>query len=154
MPRELEKALLLAAAVHAGQRDKAGAPYILHPIRVMQAMAPYYGEVGMVAGILHDTLEDTETTVADLRRCGVPEDAIAAVEVVTKRPEEETNYVAFIERIATSGNRLAIALKDADLADNMDLTRLGHPPTRKDEARTFKYQCARERLALALELTP
>ena len=63
----LEKALILAAKAHTGQVDKGGAPYILHPIRVMLACE---GEKEKIVALLHDTLEDTALTAADLRRAG------------------------------------------------------------------------------------
>ena len=52
----LEKALILAAKALTGQVDKGGAPYILHPIRVMLACE---GEKEKIVALLHDTLEDT-----------------------------------------------------------------------------------------------
>ena len=58
----LEKALILAAKAHTGQVDKGGAPYILHPIRVMLACE---GEKEKIVALLHDTLEDTALTAAD-----------------------------------------------------------------------------------------
>ena len=67
----LEKALILAAKAHTGQVDKGGAPYILHPIRVMLACE---GEKEKIVALLHDTLEDTALTAADLRRAGFSEE--------------------------------------------------------------------------------
>lgn len=69
--------------------------------------------------------------------------------MVTKRPDEEggnDGYSRFIERIALSGSKVAIRVKLADLADNLDLSRLGREPTVKDHARSAKYTRARERL--------
>ena len=72
----LEKALILAAKAHTGQVDKGGAPYILHPIRVMLACEE---EKEKIVALLHDTLEDTALTAADLRRAGFPEEIVQAV---------------------------------------------------------------------------
>ena len=69
----LEKALILAAKAHTGQVDKGGAPYILHPIRVMLACE---GEKEKIVALLHDTLEDTALTAADLRRAGFSEEIV------------------------------------------------------------------------------
>ena len=69
---------------------------------------------------MHDVLEDTDETRDSLRAAGVSAEVIDAVEVLTKRPEEEGDaYPAFIERVATSGNAGALAVKQADLRDNL-----------------------------------
>lgn len=61
----LELAIQLAAAAHNDQTDKAGQPYILHPLRVMLAMAT---EEERLAAVLHDVLEDCrDITIGDLR---------------------------------------------------------------------------------------
>ena len=148
----LEKAIAFARSIHAGQLDKGGGVYIDHPLRVMEAVRPH-GRDAMIAAVLHDTLEDGGITVEDLRAQGFPEDAIQAVAVVTKRPDEEDGaegYSRFIERIALSGSKVAIRVKLADLADNLDLSRLGREPTAKDQARSAKYARARERLETAV----
>lgn len=80
----LEKALILAAKAHTGQVDKGGAPYILHPIRVMLACE---GEKEKIVALLHDTLEDTALTAADLRRAGFSEEIVQAVCCLTRRAE-------------------------------------------------------------------
>src|ERR1700752_2724217 len=87
----LERAIELAARAHAGQRDKEGLPYVLHPLRVMMAVGP--GDAQIVA-VLHDTLEDTDLTEDDLRREGFSEDIIAAVKAVTRgKSERYSEYV-------------------------------------------------------------
>ena len=57
----LEDAIAIAAVVHKGQVDKAGAPYILHPLRLMMRMP---GPEAQIAAVLHDVLKpflnDTE----------------------------------------------------------------------------------------------
>ena len=60
----LEKAIEIAARAHAGQVDKAGQPYILHPIRVMLRMG---SEAERITGVLHDVIEDSDVTLEDLR---------------------------------------------------------------------------------------
>jgi len=59
----LEKAIQCAVKAHAGQKDKAGAPYILHPLRIMMKMD---NQAGMIAAVLHDVVEDSSVTLADL----------------------------------------------------------------------------------------
>jgi (p)ppGpp synthase/HD superfamily hydrolase len=148
----VEKARALAARVHAGQTDKGGHPYLDHPLRVAESVRGE-GRDAMVAAILHDVIEDGGISAAELRAEGFPEAAVQAVEIVTKRNGEhgdEEGYRRFIERVATSGSRLAMIVKLADLADNSDLSRLGREPTAKDLARARKYEQSRRRLLAAL----
>ena len=88
---------------------------------------------------LHDVLEDTNETRASLLAAGVSADTVDAVEVLTKRKEEKGDaYPAFIERVAASGNLAALAVKQADLKDNLR-------PGKPDGAE--KYQTALLRLS-------
>jgi len=113
----LETAILLAAQAHQGQVDKAGKPYILHPLRMMLALQ---SEHEMMAAVLHDVVEDTPHTLDDLQQLGFPAPVLAAVECLTRRADE--TYEMFIERLRP--NSLARAVKLADLEDNMDVRRL------------------------------
>jgi (p)ppGpp synthase/HD superfamily hydrolase len=130
----LEDALALAAQAHKGQIDKAGEPYILHPIRLMLRVPD---EPARIVALLHDVIEDTPTTMDDLRAAGYPEDVLAALDCVTRRHDE--TYEEFIDRIAP--NELARRVKLADLADNMDLSRLPEI-TEKDRNRLERYKAA------------
>lgn len=136
----LEKAIALAATAHQGQKDKAGAPYILHPLRIMLRMD---SELAMMVAVLHDVVEDTSITLKDLRDMDFPETVVAAVDSLTRRPEE--SYEAFIERVKL--NSLARKVKLADLEDNMDLRRLQHV-TDRDKQRWDRYVKASQALAL------
>lgn len=138
----LEKAISMAANAHAGQLDKGGQPYILHPIRVMLQCETI--EEKTVA-MLHDLLEDTDTTEADLRAAGFSDAVIEAVLLLTK--EKGADYMAYIARICE--NRLAARVKLADLTDNMDLNRLPGL-TRRDFERLEKYILAKHRVEQAL----
>ena len=134
----LEKAIRLAVEAHGGQVDKAGDPYILHPLRMMfQMKAPSE----KIAAVLHDIVEDTGWTLDMLRREGFSEVVIEAVDNLTRRPDE--SYEAFIERAAR--NPIARRVKLADLEDNMDVRRLGKM-TEKDQARLARYQDAWRKL--------
>jgi (p)ppGpp synthase/HD superfamily hydrolase len=113
----LETAISIAVQAHQGQFDKSGQPYILHPLRVMFRCE---GDLARTVAILHDVIEDTSTTVEDLRTSVFSEEVLAAPDCVTKC-EGET-YEAFVERAA--GNPIARQVKLADLEDNMDLRRL------------------------------
>jgi (p)ppGpp synthase/HD superfamily hydrolase len=146
MTGTLERAIAIAAVAHEGQVDKAGAPYILHPLRMMLAVTT---PEARMAAVLHDVVEDTAVTLADLRREGFPEAVLAAVGVLTKREGED--YEAFIQRVAP--NPIAREVKLADLRDNSDLSRITEP-TEKDQARIGKYRKAIEYLQSLGKGTP
>jgi (p)ppGpp synthase/HD superfamily hydrolase len=130
----LERAILLATQAHQGQKDKAGAPYILHPLRVMLQMS---SETEMVTAVLHDVLEDTPWTLEKLREEGFPPEMLEALDCLTRRSGE--NYDAFITRVA--GNQLARKVKLSDLEDNLNLRRL-EMLTDQDQARLRRYHQA------------
>ena len=127
----LENAIKLAASVHAGQKDKAGQPYILHPLRVMLQMD---SELERITAVLHDVIEDSDMGFDDLRREGFSKPVIEAVESVTKRPQED--YEDFVKRAGR--HPVGKKVKLADLKDNLDFTRL-KKITDKDVARAEKY---------------
>ena len=132
----LERAIAIASQAHEGQVDKAGAPYILHPLRMMLSVDT---PEARMAAVLHDVVEDTPITLDQLRADGFPATVIEAVEALTKRPEEENDYEAFIRRVAP--NPLARQVKLADLRDNCDASRIAQP-TEKDRRRIEKYKRA------------
>ena len=113
----LEKALGIALIAHAGQKDKAGAPYILHPLRLMMTAEEPDTQV---TALLHDVLEDSELTEDDLNQAGIPEHIAAAVAALTRQIDE--TYEEFIARIAE--DPLARRVKILDIQDNLNLKRL------------------------------
>jgi (p)ppGpp synthase/HD superfamily hydrolase len=130
----LDAAIALASRVHAGQVDKAGKPYILHPLRLMMK---FDGLEEQLVSLLHDVVEDGDVTLDELRKLGIPEAAVTAIDCLTKREGEF--YEQFIARIRP--NPLATQVKIADIHDNLDLTRL--PVVRdKDLERAAKYHRA------------
>jgi (p)ppGpp synthase/HD superfamily hydrolase len=132
----LEQAIAIAVKSHSGQVDKAGEPYILHPLRVMFSLNT---ESERIAGVLHDVVEDSQVSIEDLIACGFSKEVIDAIKAVTKRPEEENSdegYQNFVARAAA--NPIARRVKIADLRDNMDVTRLGDISD-KDARRLGKY---------------
>lgn len=131
----LERAIQIAAAAHAGQIDKAGQPYILHPLRVMLAVTTTDERI---AAVLHDAVEDTNITLEQLRAESFSPAVVEAVDALTKRPGE--NRIAAAKRAAA--NRIARVVKLADNADNMDLSRIPNP-SKKDFARLKEYQVVR-----------
>ncbi|EIC29586.1 MULTISPECIES: HD domain-containing protein [Methylomicrobium] len=132
----LEKAIEIAVKAHAGQLDKAGQPYILHPIRVMLAVDSPYERL---AAILHDVVEDTGISFEDLADENFPAEVIEAVRALTKEPGESRIEAA--ERAVR--NPIARAVKLADVADNMNLSRIAEP-TEKDRERLREYQAVRK----------
>lgn len=135
---DLDTALALAVEAHRGQLDKAGQPYILHPLRVMARVST---PTERLVAVLHDVVEDSPTTLDDLRRAGFSDEVVRAVDFLTRREDE--SYEAFIERVA--GDPLARRVKLADLEDNMTLTRLAELDARAME-RLGRYLRAYRRL--------
>ena len=115
----LERAIELATLAHRGQVDKAGRPYILHPLELMSRFADADADAKIVA-VLHDTIEDSDLDAAALRAKGFSEPVVDAVLALTRRSHE--SYDEFIERVRT--NPLARRVKIADLEHNMDVRRL------------------------------
>jgi (p)ppGpp synthase/HD superfamily hydrolase len=132
----LERAIAIAAEAHAGQVDKAGAPYILHVLRVMMRVETAEERI---AAVLHDVVEDCGLTLAQLRAEGFPEAAIEGVAAVTRRDGE--SYEDFVLR--AKAHPVGRRVKLADLADNSDLSRLPEI-TPRDQARLDKYRRAIE----------
>ena len=130
----LERAIVIAAEAHAGQTDKAGAPYILHPLRVMSRVS---AGAAQIAAVLHDVVEDTRWTLDDLRDEGFAAEVLRALDALTHR-EGET-YEDFVRRAARDA--VAREVKRADLEDNLDLSRIADPSAR-DLARAGKYRRA------------
>lgn len=113
----IEKAIEIAVAAHKGKKDRSGADYILHPLRVMERGR---SEIEKICGVLHDVVEDSEWTFEMLEDEGFSDEVISVLRCVTKESEEE-DYDVFINRIAQ--NPIAVEVKINDLLDNMDITR-------------------------------
>jgi (p)ppGpp synthase/HD superfamily hydrolase len=110
----LDDAILLALQAHHGQQDRAGSPYILHPLRLMVRMR---SETERIVAVLHDVVEKTSLTLADLRDAGYSSEVVEAVDHLTRRPGE--TYQDLVERARS--NSLACRVKIADLEDHLDL---------------------------------
>ena len=132
----LEQAISLAAKQHEGQVDKANAPYILHPLRVMLNVPTIEHKI---VAVLHDILEDTETTIEDLYQFGFQQHIIDAIVALTKKQGETRLEAAQRAR----QNPIARVVKLADINDNMDLSRISSP-TSKDFERLNEYQQVRD----------
>jgi hypothetical protein len=139
----LARAIAIAATAHQSQLDKADQPYILHPLRLMMR-----GETlaEQIVGVLHDVVEDSDWTLAQLTAEGFPPEIVAAIACLTRQPEE--SYDQFIDRVLT--NALATQVKRFDLEDNMTLTRLS-ALTEKDMSRLQRYHRAHRKILAALK---
>ena len=127
----LERAISIAVEAHRGQKDRNGAPYILHPLRMMCRVDT---ETEKIVAVLHDVVEDTDWTFKDLKREGFGDQILKALDCLTKREAE--NYGDFVRRSASDD--LARRVKIADLEDNMDVRRL-RVVSEKDRERLGKY---------------
>ncbi len=130
----LERAIAIAATAHEGQVDKAGAPYVLHPLRMMLRLS---NTDERITAVLHDVVEDCGVSLETLRTEGFSERVVEAIDAVTRRPEE--SYDAFVLRAAS--NPIGRRVKLVDLQDNSDLSRIASPTTH-DYERVEKYRRA------------
>ena len=138
-------ARILATQAHHGITRANHDPYITHPERVATIAVDMIKKAGWVcrgkmedatraAGLLHDVIEDSDFTVHDMRKAGIPQEVITVVEILTRKSGE--SYYAFIRRIHTCNNYFARFLKAADLCDNGSDLKEG---TLRDKYR-FAYQ--------------
>ena len=116
----VEDALRIALKAHEGQKDLDGNPVILHPMAV--AVAGRNREE-QVAGLLHDVVEDTGITFDELLRLGVDETIVDALRLLTHT--DDMTYEEYVNRIATSGNDIAMHVKYNDLQHNLKRGRAG-----------------------------
>ncbi len=135
----LEEVIIFAARKHKKQFDKEGEPYILHLLRVMGRMNT---KEEQIVAVLHDILEDTKTTTKELYSLGLDRKLIKAIEAITKMEGE--GYPEFIDRLKK--NRIAKAVKFADITDNLDPKRLQGLPVNIRKRLMNKYQGALKRL--------
>jgi hypothetical protein len=138
MDNALEVAIALACESHRGQTDKAGKPYILHPLRVMLR---FESTSEQIVAVLHDVVEDSSVTLDRLFELGFDPSVVNAIDALTRRRGE--SYDDFIDRILA--DPLATRIKVRDIQDNLDVSRL---PSLGDEdlQRITKYHQALMRL--------
>lgn len=135
---QIRKAMNLCYRAHRDQLDKAGVPYVFHPIHLAEQMPD---EDTIITALLHDVMEDTGLCLEDLRQEGYPEPVLEALDILTRRETEE--YTDYIERVQESP--MARIVKLADLRHNSDLSRLPCV-TPRDLERAEKYRKAIARL--------
>jgi (p)ppGpp synthase/HD superfamily hydrolase len=130
----LGKMLLLATNAHAGQFDRGGAPYILHPLKVMHYLKSEDEELQCIA-LGHDVVEDTHTTFTNLIDAGMSPRVVSGIRALTKQRGE--SYDEYKEKVFS--NKDAMKVKLADLRHNTDIRRL-KGVQEKDLERMAKYQ--------------
>jgi (p)ppGpp synthase/HD superfamily hydrolase len=133
---QLEEAIAIALQAHKGAFDKSGQPYILHPLHIMMQMET---EEARITAMLHDVIEDSNITMADLASSGFSTSVLEALELLTHN-KESVAYSDYIFNIKE--NALARNIKLADLKHNMDIQRLQTPLTEEDLERLNKYRQA------------
>lgn len=134
----------LALEYHEGQVDKAGNPYINHPV----ALAKEFSDDCLQSiALLHDVLEDTDCTSRVLRSRRVPEIVISSVEKLTHK--EGTDYFRYVDSLID--DPCALLVKLADLSHNMDLSRLKFCDT-KAYNRCLKYNKAIDQIYNSLQI--
>lgn len=132
----LSRAIEIAAVAHRNQVDKANAPYILHPLRLMMQGQTLLEQ--MVA-VLHDVVEDSDWTLEQLAAEGFPPAVLTALDCLTRRRDE--SYDTFIQRVLT--DPIAMQVKRYDLEDNMNLMRMA-VLTDRDLQRLQRYHQAHQ----------
>ena len=143
----ITKAFNFAKQAHKGVKRRSGEPYIMHPIAVAKIVCTEIGlgSTSICSALLHDVVEDTEVTFADLEAANMPEVVLAALRLLTH--DDETPYLDYIQQIAS--NPLARQVKMADLTHNMDVRRLPEL-TDKDRERLLQYHAAWQMLSKAI----
>ena len=132
---EIKKALDLAREKHSRQYDISGDDYIFHPIMV--ALQCDSTDAKIVA-LLHDVIEDTDTTKEELLQKGFSPEVVDAVTLLSH--DKSISYEDYVRRIKESGNRIAVEVKLADLTMNMDTGRLNGKKPPKCELYKWAYE--------------
>lgn len=125
----LEDALIYAAKNHKGQKDKAGKPYILHPIRIMVRLGLDATDTERIVALFHDLVEDTDVTIDILKNFPLSEEQIDAIDRLTHK--EGQLWDDYIDGIME--NPISKRVKIADLEDNMDYKRLKNKRNLQDK---------------------
>lgn len=112
-----KKAMKLCFDAHKDQKDKSGLPYVHHPFHLAEQMDT---EEATIVALLHDVVEDTDYTLADLEELGFGPDVMEALSLLTH--DDGVDYMEYVSAIKE--NPLAKKVKLADLEHNSDLTRL------------------------------
>lgn len=135
---------------HTGQFDKAGVPYYLHPAAVHDLLPVDADEDTRHAALLHDVVEDTDTTLEDLRAMGYSEKTVRIVGLVSKDTSDGLTYQERIDALIATGDKGAMLVKKADLDHNSDPDRIAQLPPDKQTI-VKRYDKAKAKLVAALD---
>lgn len=129
----IQKTVCFIFEAHKGQKDKAGVPYVFHPMHVASSVGEDRDYI--LTALLHDVLEDTDRTLEDIRNLGISKQVQEALVLLTHDPQ--IPYMEYIYSL--KDNPICAAVKKADLRHNMDLGRL-ETIKEKDRKRLEKYR--------------
>ena len=131
------RAMCIAYEAHHGQMDKAGVPYVFHPLHLAETMDD---EISCCAALLHDVVEDTAVTLDELAK-EFPAEVVEAVRLLTHDPQED--YCAYVRRL--KDHPVAHKVKLADLAHNSDETRFAGVKVPAERIGYFRDKYAKAR---------
>ena len=134
------KAMKIAYDAHHGQVDKAGVPYIFHPLHLAEQMDD---EISCCAALLHDTVEDTDVTLEQLA-AEFPAEVVEAVRLLTHAPG--TDYYDYVRAIRE--NPIAMKVKFAELDHNSDQSRFAGVRVPEERLGYFRDKYAKARAIL------
>ena len=137
------RAMQIAYDAHHGQTDKAGVPYIFHPLHLAEQMDD---EVSCCVALLHDVVEDTEVTLEQLAQ-EFPAAVVDAVKLLTHDPAAD--YFDYVRCI--KANSIARKVKLADLAHNSNASRFAGVEVPKDRIGYFRDKYTKAKAILLEE---
>lgn len=132
-----KKAYDIACERHRGQSDRGGVPYIVHPCTLAAQMPT---EASAAVALLHDVLEDSDATREELAAQGIPDSIISSVVLLSRNYWPDLHYMEYIQNLRQ--DPIAVMVKKADLQHNLNLSRLGHPPTEEELGLHHRYEKA------------
>ena len=135
------KSLEIVTKLFNDKTDKGNLPYVIHLLKVYSGVSEY---IEKVCALLHDVIEDTDVTYDDLTKVGYSDEIIEILRILTKLKGED--YRDYIERIIKSDNIHAMNIKLADLAHNMDVSRIVNPKANDYERISKRYEPAYEKI--------
>lgn len=138
---DYERAEIIAEEMFKGVKDKEGKPYIEH-LRFVSEAQPT--EEGKIVGLLHDLIEDTNTTLLELQEVGYSDKILYSLVLLTK--VKGISYSEYIDKILASGDEIAIRVKEADMRNNMDPERIARLTPEYQEKFKQKYPPQYERI--------
>jgi (p)ppGpp synthase/HD superfamily hydrolase len=137
-------------AAFGNKTDKIGVPYWKHPVSVMNRLGPDASDDEKLVALLHDVIEDTHYTAADLLAMGYPANVVEAVVLLTKPDDDTRPYAVMIDELVATGNAMAMRVKIADNEDNLDPERVAKLPADKRHL-SERYERSRAILRPALD---